>query len=331
MKHLPEGELDLVLARHAVDRDYLARSNPELFDEIWSNSLTRVLPMHRGRVLLEKSDSGVEPRLRYFTVDGVPSAQLRVYLGRSNVARASIELSSPLVLAILSDNAAAQIEPDEADWHTLRKSGAGLDDLDAGVFTQSLAIANWHESHQYCPKCGTPTVVEQGGWVRRCFKDSNEIYPRTDPAVIVAILDKDDRILLGSQGVWEDNRWSILAGFVEPGESLNAAVVREMFEESGLTVEHPQFLGSQAWPFPFSLMLGFAAKVAEGSNDLVADGVEIEKLRWFSRAELAAEASEILLPARISIARAIIERWYGAPLVSATELRAEGSATGESK
>lgn len=319
MKHLPEGELDLVLARHAVDRDYLSRSHPELFDELWSNPQTRVLAMHKGAVLLQQDGDAVVPALRLLEVDRVPSAQLRVYLGKTTVSVGSEPAGMPVVLAVLSDNSAQQLEPRAEAWHGLRKSGAGLNERDAGLFTQALAIANWHETHQFCPKCGTPTVVEQGGWVRRCFKDSNEIYPRTDPAVIVAILDEHDRILLGSQGVWEENRWSILAGFVEPGESLNAAVVREMFEESGLTVEHPQFLGSQAWPFPFSLMLGFAARVSADSQPLVADGIEIEKLRWFSREELQAEAHKLLLPNRISIARAIIEKWFGGEIHSASE------------
>ena len=320
MKHLPEGDLELALARHAVDRDYLSRSHPELFDELWADPKTRVLAMHNGLVLLKESPEGVLPALRLLEVDQVPSAQLRVYLGKSTASEPDEQVGTPVVLAVLGDNSAMQLEPDVEAWHSLRKTGAGLGERDAGLFTQALAIANWHETHQYCSRCGTPTVIEQGGWVRRCFKDGSESYPRTDPAVIVAILDEKDRILLGSQGVWEDNRWSILAGFVEPGESLNAAVVREMFEESGLTVEHPQFLGSQAWPFPYSLMLGFAARVSPESSELVADGIEIEKLRWFSREELRAEAANLLLPNRISIARAIIERWFGEEIVSGTEL-----------
>ncbi len=319
MRHLPEGEMNLVLARHAVDRDYLSRSRPELFDELWQNPLTRVLAMHEGQVLLVESGGQVQAALRLLEVDAVPSAQLRVYLGKSLDASAGEPAQTPVVLAVLSKNAADLVESDPQKWHNLRKSGAGLSDRDAGLFTQALALANWHETHKHCPRCGTPTVVEQGGWVRRCFKDDQETYPRTDPAIIVAVIDAQDRILLGSQGVWEHNRWSILAGFVEPGESLGAAVVRELFEESGLVVEDPQYLGSQAWPFPYSLMLGFSARVSEASPAMVADGIEIEKLRWFSREELGAQAHEMLLPNRISIARAIIERWYGEELVSATE------------
>lgn len=317
MNRLPNGDLDLALARHAIDRDYLSRSRPELFDELWLDPSTRVIPMYRSRVLLHDNLNG--PALRLLTVEEVPSAQLRVYLGKTTVASNHEPAGTPVVLAILSDNSAHAIEPNEANWHTLRKSGVGLTDRDAGLFTQSLALANWHETHVYCPRCGTPTMITQGGWVRRCFKDEAELYPRTDPAIIVAVTDDQDRILLGSQGIWEENRWSILAGFVEPGESLNQAVIREMFEEAGVEVEHPEYLGSQAWPFPYSLMLGFKAKLSSGSGHFEADGIEIEKLRWFSREELAAECGQILLPNRISIARAIIEDWFGGELISATE------------
>lgn len=297
--------LELPLARQAIDRDYESRTKPELFDELWANSTTRVLPMFDGAVLLDGQE------LRLLPVESVPAAQYRVYLGKDEVG--------PIVLAVLSENGAKEIAADPEQWHNLRRTGAGLSDRDAGLFTQALAISNWHSNHVHCPRCGTPTLVEAGGWVRRCFKDDSEHYPRTDPAIIVAILDDQDRILLGSQGAWEENRWSILAGFVEPGESLEAAVIREMFEEAGVQVDEPNYLGSQAWPFPYSLMLGFAARAK--TTDLRPDGVEIAKLRWFSREELATEAAELLLPNRISISRAMIELWFGGRIESATELR----------
>ena len=154
--------------------------------------------------------------------------------------------------------------------------------------------------------------MERAGWVRRCESDNLELFPRTDPAIIVGVVDEHDRILLGSQGVWEENRFSILAGFVEPGESLEAAVVREMQEEAGILVSNPEYLGSQAWPFPYSLMLGYTARYVGGT--VTPDGEEIVKLRWFSREELKAEANVLLLPGRLSIARAIIEHWLGEEL-----------------
>ena len=146
--------------------------------------------------------------------------------------------------------------------------------------------------------------------------DGSQVFPRTDPAVIVLITDHDDRILLGSNAMWENNRYSLLAGFVEPGESLEAAVLREMYEESGLRVTDPVYLGSQPWPFPASIMCGFTAKLADGqdASHLVPDGEEILDLRWFSRDELRGSLDSIILPGRSSIARAMVENWFGEPL-----------------
>jgi NAD+ diphosphatase len=277
---------------------------------------TRVLVLHEGKALVRKGLSS--PELYLLPVEKVPAANLRVYLGKTTIETPLEAKGSAIVLAVVNDNSAMSIEPDPALWQSLRALGSELSDRDAGLFTQSLAVANWHEKNQHCPKCGTPTVIEQGGWVRRCFKDNNEIFPRTDPAIIVAITDQEDRILLGSQGTWEQNRWSILAGFVEAGESLEAAVVREMKEECGLDVFDVEYLYSQSWPFPQSLMLGFTAK-ADSSIVFLPDGEEIVKLRWFSRAEIAAEAKSLLLPSDSTISRALIELWYGSAIDSAAE------------
>ena len=304
------------LARWELDRDYLSRSRPELFDELWSMESTRVLVLHQGKALVRKGLSS--PELSLLPVEKVPAANLRVYLGKTTIETALEPKGSAIVLAVVNDNSAMSIEADPTLWQSLRTLGSELSDRDAGLFTQSLAVANWHEINQHCPKCGTPTVIEQGGWVRRCFKDNNEIFPRTDPAIIVAITDQEDRILLGSQGTWEDNRWSILAGFVEAGESLEAAVVREMKEECGLEVFDVEYLYSQSWPFPQSLMLGFTAK-ADSSIEFLPDGEEIVKLRWFSRADIAAEAKSLLLPSDSTISRALIELWYGSAIDSAAE------------
>ena len=304
------------LARWELDRDYLSRSRPELFDELWSLETTRVLAMHTGKVLLREDSE--TPKLNLMAVDQVSTANLRVYLGKTTSATSHEANGAAIVLAIVNENSANQIEPDGSKWIGLRSLGAELSDRDAGLFTQALALYNWHETNQHCPKCGTPTVIEQGGWARRCFKDNNEIFPRTDPAIIVAITDQQDRILLGSQGTWEHNRWSVLSGFVEAGESLEAAVVREMKEECGLEVFETQYLYSQSWPFPQSLMLGFNAK-ADSSIEFQPDGEEIVKLRWFSRAEIKAEAKSLLLPSDSTISRSLIELWYGSPIESAIE------------
>jgi NAD+ diphosphatase len=158
--------------------------------------------------------------------------------------------------------------------------------------------------------------VVQAGWARRCDREGNLLFPRTDPAVIVLVTDDDDRVLLGSNALWEQHRFSLLAGFVEPGESLEAAVAREVGEEAGVRVDRVAYGGSQPWPLPASLMLGFTARVADGAapSSAAPDGVEILQLRWFSRAELAEAAGEIALPGGTSIASWLLERWYGGPI-----------------
>jgi len=148
--------------------------------------------------------------------------------------------------------------------------------------------------------------------VRRCATE-HELYPRTDPAIIVLVKDKDDRILLGRQGVWPEHRFSTFAGFVEAGESFEQCVVREVFEEAGVAVADIHYLGSQPWPFPQSLMIAFEATIQDPENAR-ADGEEIVEIRWFTRNDLYAAITEgtLLLPPSISVARAMIQAWYGA-------------------
>jgi NAD+ diphosphatase len=297
----------LPLSRHQLDRDYLSRNEPELFERLWSDPETRVVLLWKGDALLD--DRG---GLALLPTASVPAPELRLYLGRS-IAEGSTD--TVFVAAVLSDEVAESINPDPAAWGNLRMLGTKLSDLHAGLFTAALALANWHASHGFSPRTGARTVPELGGWVRRSVEDGGEVFPRTDPAIIVGIIDSNDRILLGSNALWEANRYSLLAGFVEPGESLESAVIREVFEESGIRVIDPAYRGSQPWPFPASLMLGFTARVdPEVESTLTPDGAEILDLRWFSRDELTAALDEISLPGRTSIARAIIEDWYGGPI-----------------
>jgi NAD+ diphosphatase len=213
------------------------------------------------------------------------------------------------------DDATGPADRDDWEWANLRTAGSTMTDRDAGLLTEAIAILNWHEANLFSPRTGAATIPEQGGWVRRDPVGDTEHFPRTDPAIIVGVTDGDDRLLLGSNALWERNRYSLLAGFVEPGESLEAAVQREIHEESGIHVVDPVYLGSQPWPFPASLMLGFTARVAEGTGtDTTPDGTEILDLRWFSREQLVGALEEIRLPSRTSIARAIIEEWLGEPI-----------------
>ena len=295
---------NLPLSRYDVDRDHLAREREHLWDELWADPSTRILPIFQGTGLL--ADSG---GLALLPIDAVPPWETRVYLGRSMSADSPESVGTRIVAVELTD--ARHLA--ESEWANLRKVGSTLSDRDAGLLTEAIAILNWHDSHRFSPRTGEVTVSEKGGWVRRDPVTGLEVFPRTDPAIIVGVTDAADRILLGSNALWESNRYSLLAGFVEPGESLEAAVLREIHEESGVQVTDPVYLGSQPWPFPASLMVGFSAKVDDDfTGTATPDGTEILDLRWFSREELAASLGDIRLPGPTSIARAIIEHWYGA-------------------
>ena len=296
----------LPLSRFEVDRDYLARERPDLIEELRANPAARVLPVFEGRALL-KSDT----ELALIPFADLPDADVLVYLGLTTTSTESEPVGTPVVAALLADPGPLA----DADWANLRAVGTRLSDRDAGLLTEALGILNWHLSHGFSPRTGAPTVIEKGGWVRRDPVSNTEVFPRTDAAIIVGVMDADDRILLGSNALWEKNRFSLLAGFVEPGESLEAAVIREIFEESGIWVTDPVYLGSQPWPFPASLMLGFTARVdLERASTLTPDGAEILELRWFSRDDLRASRGDVILPGPTSIAHAIIEEWFGEPI-----------------
>ncbi|MGV1003507.1 MAG: NAD(+) diphosphatase [Candidatus Nanopelagicales bacterium] len=203
-----------------------------------------------------------------------------------------------------------------AQWRGLRSIGGLLCAEDSALATTATALANWHHSHTHCPRCGTPTEVAGQGWWRHCPQDSTDHFPRTDPAMIVLLLDRADNALLARAGRWVEGAYSTLAGFIEPGETAEGALVREVSEEVALDAYEVTYLGSQPWPFPASLMLGYHARVAGVTPDPHPDGDEIVAARWISRAELPTlcESREVRLPARVSIANRLIQAWYGAEL-----------------
>lgn len=200
------------------------------------------------------------------------------------------------------------------EWVSLREIGAELSDLDAGLTTSAISLNNWHQTHTHCSRCGAQTFISNSGWTRQCPQDGTEHYPRTDPAIIVAITNREDQILLARQTVWQPTHFSHVAGFVEPGETLEAAVAREAMEETGIKIESVTYMGSQPWPFPSSLMLAFVATT--DSNHITVDNDEIAEAYWYSRAEIVAacKAGELRIPARVSVARKLIEHWYGSEL-----------------
>lgn len=192
---------------------------------------------------------------------------------------------------------------------SLRQLGEHLPDTERDLATTAVALVNWNRVVPQCAVCGGPTVALRGGHVRYCAACDRERYPRTDPAVIVAVVDDDDRLLLGHQTAWANNRVSLLAGFVEAGESLEQAVRREVLEEAGITLGGLVYVASQPWPFPRSLMLAFVARALH--TDVAVDGVEIEWASFHTRDEVRAGVASgaITLPMQSSVAARVVRAW----------------------
>jgi NAD+ diphosphatase len=303
---IPKESLDqssLALSRGTVDRITHRRADAEWLDAAWADPASRVVVVSAGQALVR--DSGDRMDLVFVAPDDAP-AGTRLLLGQDDDGVVYFGVSAVLPPA-----------PADARPAYLREAGTLLGDRDAGLFTHAVALANWHDTHTHCPVDGTPTVPDPGGHSTRCPADGTEHFPRTDPAVIMLVTDPDDRCLLARNAAWPGKRVSILAGFVEPGESAEQAVAREVDEEVRIKVTDVRYVGSQPWPMPRSLMLGFRADAPAG-QDIVVDAEEIAEAHWFSREELVAaiKAREIALPPPVSIARQIIELWYGGPLPS---------------
>lgn len=203
----------------------------------------------------------------------------------------------------------AQAAPAAGRAGSLRDLAPVLSQAEGGLIAFAVAMGNWHRRHRFCANCGAPSEPGEGGFVRVCPACGAQHHPRTDPVVIMLVMD-GDRALLGRQAAWPAGRYSALAGFVEPGEALEEAVTREVWEEAGVRVEDVTYHSSQPWPFPASLMLGFTCRYA-GGEPVAADG-ELQDIRWFGRGEL--RAGSLALPPRLAIARTLIDHWVdGAP------------------
>lgn len=211
-----------------------------------------------------------------------------------------------------------EISPAEPGWIGLREAAGSLDRADGGLAAYAAAILNWHRSNRFCSICGSPTVPSEGGDVRSCPRCGTSHHPRIDPVVIMLVT-RPGALLLGRQHSWPERRYSALAGFVSPGESLEEAVAREVREEAGVEVDVPRFVSSQPWPFPSSLMIGFVVPWRAGEPG--GTDPELEDVRWFERAAVAeaaerderwdgaTTAGELQLPPRSAIARRLVEGW----------------------
>ena len=303
------GLRNLALARGEVDRSTARRSDADWLVAAWADPGTRVLVVDDGQALVRSGDAHAE---LVFVAPGQAPEGVRFLLGTDagGVVYFGVSTATPEI-------SAAESVADGLRLASLREVGALLPDRDAGLFTHAVALANWHDTHTHCPLDGAVTVPDPGGHSTTCPVDGSEHFPRTDPAVIMLVTDPDDRCLLARNAAWPGRRVSILAGFVEPGESAEQAVVREVAEETGIVVTSLRYLGSQPWPMPRSLMLGFRAQAPAGQV-IAVDQEELAEAHWFSREELLAaiQARELALPPSVSIARHIIEDWYGGPLPS---------------
>ena len=273
------------LARAEVDRDAARRDDPVALERAWAGASVLVVDGD-GQALVDGTD------LVFVGAGGAPDGD-RFYLG---------SLAGQPFFAVRGELPRRL----GARPLGLREVGAALSDRDAGLMTHAVGLANWHASHPRCPRCGTPTESIRGGAVRQCPADGSEHFPRTDPAVIMLVTDGGDRCVLGRQAVWPTGRYSTLAGFVEPGESAEMAVVREVAEETGVAVRDVVYRGSQPWPFPASLMLGYSSVCDADAEPVPVDG-ELEDARWFTRAELRRGGA--VLPPPVSIAHRLITEW----------------------
>ena len=317
-----------LLSRSAHDRIAHRRSDDEWLARAWSDETSRVLvlsPRSKAAVSLDGDRlSLVLLPPSAVAVDGLP-----VLLG----AAAGVNYLAVLTGVDAGTGTSAVAAVDDfggSQWVGLRDLGVALDDLGVGLLTEAVALHAWHQRHQRCPRCGAATEPAQAGWARRCLADATEHFPRTDPAVIMLVHDGAGHCVLGRGPQWPPGRMSVLAGFVEAGESAEAAVAREVAEEVGIRVRDVRYVASQPHPFPASLMLGYTARL-DGDPTLRIDPSEMAEAGWFSRAEVrratdwgddvlptapaSASGAPVLrgLPSSMSIARQLINMWLVDP------------------
>ncbi len=297
---------DLLLSRAAIDRAAHLRADSRWQEVRRGDGETRVLWVAGGAAQVADLDG--EVRLVFSSAADLPPEVDLSFLGLDPLGRA-------YYCAHLPDSVDA---PLPADWRSLREVGRSLSDMDAGLLVTAVALDNWRSATRRCGKCGGDLIPSNAGWSLHCVVDAVDHFPRTEPAVIVLVRDGEDRALLERHVNWPPGLVSTFAGFVEAGESAEAAVRRELTEETGVLIDdHPdavRYLGSQPWPFPASLMLGYHAWAKD--TTIKVDETEIAEANWYSRDELraACAAGEIKLPSAISISRRLIERWYGQEL-----------------
>jgi len=289
-----------------IDRAGELRVNQETLDQLWQRA--QILQIAEGRIaavdtaltLISAQDVAAHIAAHTFTEGS------RYFLGLD------IETKAPFFAWDTEWVGSIDDEVKEVGFSTVREIGSLLSEQELEISLHAMGLSNWHRAHPRCPRCGGATRVDLGGAARTCDADGSQHHPRTDSAVIVLVKDRSDRILLGHQPIWPEGRFSTFAGFLEPGETFEQCVAREVLEESAVVVTELKYLGSQPWPFPASIMIAFEA-VTDNPERAQGDGQEITEVKWFTRAQLMAAAKDgsLLLPPSISVARKMIERWLG--------------------
>jgi len=288
------------LARASLHRAADERAQEDLVVRLRADATTGVVAVHGDRAPLTS-----DLRLLMVAPDQIREGAQWAFLGRDEDGTAL------LVAATGADDPPPVTTT--ASWGSLRAVGGALPARDAGILVEAVALGGWMRDAPFCPACGARTLLRAAGWSRRCPACGREHFPRADPAVIVAVTSEDgSRLLLGKNVLWTaQNRYSTFAGFVEAGESLESTIAREVEEEAGVAVADIQYRGSQAWPYPRSLMIGFRARCTDEASAR-PDGDEIVDVRWFSRAQLRAGlagTAGFALPGTASIAHRLIVDW----------------------
>ena len=314
----PAGIAGIALTEGAHDRIAHRRTDVAWLEAAWADPASRVLEM-RADQLPAYADGAGGQRIAWRAAPEVDRAAAQ---GRGAVEVLLGQRDGVTSLALLhaappDDDPAQSADQPPARWRTLREIVQEVSLDDAPLALHAVGLAEWHRSFRHCPRCGASVEPQQSGHVLACTRCGRHHFPRTDPAVIMLVAageGDDERCLLGRHPQWPAGRYSTLAGFVEPGESCEDALRREVAEETGVRVGEVRWEGGQPWPLPASLMMGFSARAV--TEEIEVDGEEIEHARWFTRAELAdlAASGEVVLPGGVSISRTLIERWYGEPL-----------------
>ena len=298
-----------ILAGPYLDRAAHLRQDEARLQAVIADPATLIVPVWRTQSCVLVAESGVRAQfmLGVSQLQAVHPASIPANLVDCAILLGTFRGQTTVAVELRSEE--PPVLPEGGSFRELRSVAGDLPEEEAALLAYVRALVLWRERHRFCGRCGSPTVARQSGHVLVCSVAScgNQQFPRLDPAVIVLVSD-GERALLGRQASWPKGRYSTLAGFVEPGESLEDAVAREVLEEAGITVTQVEYHSSQPWPFPSSLMLGFTAHAT--SRAIQLNDAELEDARWLNRAQIA--AGEVLLPPRHSISFRLIEDWYDA-------------------